>query len=46
MILNIRRRNPRLVIVEQWHRLRKRGYTRRPESLFRMMSKLGLFPSA
>lgn len=25
--------------------LRKRGYTRRPESLFRVMRKLGLFPA-
>ena len=32
--------------VELWHRLRKRGYTRRPESLFRIMRKQGLFPPA
>ena len=31
-------------MVELWHRLRKRGYTRRPESLFRVMRKLGMFP--
>ena len=30
--------------MELWHRLRRRGYTRRPESLFRVMRKLGLFP--
>ena len=30
--------------MELWHRLRQRGYTRRPESLFRVMRKLGLFP--
>ena len=42
----IRRRNPDLGMVELWHRLRKRSYTRRPESLFRVMRKLGLFPSA
>ena len=40
------RRNPKLGMVELWHRLRQRGYTRRPESLFRVMRKLGLFPQA
>ena len=40
----MRRRNPNLGIVALWHRLRQRGYTRRPESLFRVMRKLGLFP--
>ena len=39
----MRRRNPNLGMVELWHRLRQRGYTRRPESLFRVMRKLGLF---
>ena len=33
-------------MVELWHRLRPRGYARRPESLFRVMRKLGLFPAA
>ena len=42
----MRRRNPELGMVELWHRLRQRGYTRRPESLFRVMRKLGLFPQA
>ena len=42
----MRRRNPHLGMVELWHRLQKRGYTRRPESLFRVMRKLGLFPQA
>ena len=42
-IRDMRRCNPGLGIVELWHRLRQRGYTRRPESLFRMMCKLGLF---
>ena len=32
-------------MIELWHRLRKRGYTRCPESLFRTMRKLGLFPA-
>lgn len=44
LIRDMRRRNPRLGMVELWHRLRQRGYTRRPESLFRVMKKLGLFP--
>ena len=33
-------------MVELWHRLKKRGYTRRPESLFRVMRREGMFPSA
>ena len=44
LIRDMRRRDPRLGMVELWHRLRQRGYTRRPESLFRVMRKLGLFP--
>ena len=46
LIRDMRRRNPDLGMVELWHRLRQRGYTRRPESLFRVMRKLGLFPAA
>ena len=45
LIRDMRRRNPSLGMVELWHRLCQRGYTRRPESLFRVMRKLGLFPS-
>ena len=45
LIRDMRRRNPRLGMVELWRRLRQRGYTRRPESLFRVMRKLGLFSS-
>ena len=44
LIRDMRRRNPKLGLTELWHRLRKRGYTRRPESLFRVMRKLGMFP--
>ena len=44
LVKNLRRRNPQLGMVELWHRLRKRGYTRRPESLFRLMRRLGMFP--
>lgn len=32
-------------MIELWHRLRQRGYTRRPESLFRVMRRQGLFPA-
>lgn len=46
LIRDMRRRDPKLGMVELWHRLRRRGYTRRPESLFRVMRKLGLFPQA
>ena len=44
LIHDMRRRNPTLGMVELWHKLKKRGYTRRPESLFRVMRKLGMFP--
>ena len=43
LIRNMRRRNPELGMVELWHRLKQRGYTRRPESLFRVMRRLGMF---
>ena len=43
LIRDMRRRNPNLSMVELWHRLRKRGYTRHPESLFRVMRRLELF---
>ena len=43
LVRNMRRRNPTLGMVELWHRLKQRGYTRRPESLFRVMRRLGLF---
>ena len=43
LIRDMRRRNPTLGMVELWHRLRQRGYTRCPESLFRVMRKTGLF---
>jgi len=43
LIRDMRRRNPTLGMVELWHRLKQRGYTRRPESLFRVMRKLGMF---
>ena len=44
-IRDMRRRNPTLGMIELWHRLRQRGYTRCPESLFRVMRKMELFPA-
>lgn len=46
LIRDMRRRNPTLGMIELWHRLRQRGYTRRPESLFGVMRRLGMFPQA
>jgi len=46
LIQDMRRRNPTLGMIELWHRMRLRGYTRCPESLYRTMRKLGLFPKA
>lgn len=45
LIRDMRHRNPSLGLSELWQRLRKRGYTRRPESLFRVLRKLGLAPA-
>ena len=44
LIQDMRRRNPDLGMTELWHRLRQRGYTRRPETLFWVMRKMGMFP--
>ena len=46
LIRDMRRRNPRLGLVELWHRLRKRDYTRCVESLYRVMCRLEMFPAA
>ena len=43
LIKDMRRRNPELGMIELWCRLIERGYSRRPESLFRVMRKLGYF---
>ena len=40
----MRRRNPKLGIVELWARLRSRGYTRCVESLWRVLRREGLLP--
>ena len=42
LIRDMRRRNPTLGLLELWQRLCRRGYTRRPESLFRTLRKLGM----
>ena len=44
LIRDMRRRNPDLGMIELWSRLRQRGYNRRPESLFRVMRRMGMFP--
>lgn len=45
LIRDMHRRNPDLGLSELWQRLCKRGYTRRPESLFRVMRKQGMLPA-
>ena len=42
LIQDMRRRNPKLGIVELWSRLRKRGYSRCIESLWRVLRREGL----
>ena len=42
LIGDMRQRNPQLASLELWHRLRKRGYSRCPESLFRVMRREGM----
>ena len=44
LIKRYRRRNPQLEVTELWHRLKKKGYTRRVESLYRVLRRLGLLP--
>ena len=44
LIKNLRRRNPTLGMIELWFRACKRGYSRRPESMFRLMRRLGMYP--
>ena len=40
----MRRRNPSLGIIKLWCRLRKRGYSRFVESLYRVMKRKGMMP--
>jgi transposase InsO family protein len=44
LITDMRRRNPDLGMIELWHRMRQRGYSRCPESLYRTMRKLNMIP--
>lgn len=47
LIWDMRHRESYLgIMVELWRRLRGKWYTRRPESLFRVMRKQGLFSKA
>ena len=46
LISDMHRRNPKLEIVELWVRLRKRGYTRTIESLWRVMRREGWLAKA
>ena len=46
LIRDMRRRNPKLGVVELWHRLRKRGYTRHIYSLYRVLHRLDMLPAA
>ena len=46
LIADMHRRNPKLEIVELWVRLRKRGYTRVIESLWRVMRREGWLAKA
>ena len=42
LIRNMYRRNPKIGVVELWARLRKRGYTRCVESLWRVLRREGM----
>ena len=44
MIRRYHKRNPKIGLTDLWARLRKKGYTRRPESLYRVMKRLGMLP--
>jgi len=45
LIRNYHRRNPDIGLTDLWCRLRKRGYRRCPESLYRVMRRLELIPN-
>ena len=45
LIRDMRRRNPKPGMLELWHRLRQRGYSRCPESLFRVCAQIGTVPA-
>lgn len=43
LIRDVRRRNPKLGMLEFWHHLTLNGYKRPPGSLYRVMKRLGYF---
>lgn len=43
LIRDMHRRNPRLGLIDLWCRLRERGYARCPESLYRVLKRMGAF---
>ncbi len=43
LIRDVRRRNPKLGMLEFWYRLTLNGYQRPPGSLYRVMKRLGYF---
>ena len=44
LVRDMRRRNPRLGLIDLWCRLRERGYSRCVESLYRVLKRMGDFP--
>ena len=46
LIRDMRRRNPKLGLIDLWCRLRERGYTRCPESLYRVLKHMGALPES
>lgn len=44
LIRDMRRRNPKLGLIDLWCRLRERGYTRCPESLYRVLKRTDTLP--
>ena len=44
LIQDMRRRNPKLGLIDLWCRLRERGYTRCPESMYRVLTRAGMLP--
>ena len=45
LIGDMRRRNPKLGIIDLWCRLRERGYSRCVESVYRVLKRMGDFPA-
>ncbi|KAF0111114.1 MAG: Integrase core domain [Chloroflexi bacterium] len=46
LVANMRKRNPKLGLMEFWFKLRERGYQRHYVSLFRLMMRMGWFVRA